>query len=62
MSRYKQNPYNIITLKEGFINSLIKKVEYVKNSILLKELIVSTYKKYSNNYHHIITLYKKNII
>ena len=42
-------------LKKEF-NSLIKKVEYIKNSILLKELIVSTYKKYSNNYHHIINI------
>ena len=42
-------------LKKEF-NSLIKKIEYIKNSIILKELIVSTYKKYSNNYHHIINI------
>ena len=42
-------------LKEKF-NNLIKEVEYIKNSIILRELIISTYKKYENNYHHIINI------
>ena len=38
------------------LNNLIKKIEYMKNAILLNQLIVSTYKKYENNYHHIINI------
>ena len=38
------------------LNNLIKKIEYMKNVIILNELIVSTYKKYENNYHHIINV------
>ena len=47
--------YEIGKLKEEF-NNLIKRAEQIKNSILLKELIISTYRKYENNYHHIINI------
>ena len=46
------------------LNDLIKRVEFIKNTIILNELIVSTYQKYENNYHHIINvsnLYKSLI-
>ena len=46
------------------LNIMIKKVEFMRNFIILNELIVSTYKKYENNYHHIINisnLYKSTI-
>ena len=38
------------------LNDLIKRVDFIKNIILLNELIVSTYQKYENNYHHIINV------
>ena len=38
------------------LNNLFKKAEYVKNIILLNELILYTYEKYQNNYHHIINV------
>ena len=38
------------------LNKLIKRVEYVKNTIILNVLIISTYQKYENNYHHIINV------
>ena len=50
-------------LKEE-LNDLIKRIEFIKNIIILNELIVSTYQKYENNYHHIINvsnLYKSMI-
>ena len=42
-------------LKKEF-NNLIKRVEYIHNSIILRELILSTYQKYNENYHHIINI------
>ena len=38
------------------LNKLFKKIEYIKNIILLNELILYTYEKYENNYHHIINV------
>ena len=38
------------------LNNLFKKVEFIKNLILLNELILSTYEKYEYNYHHIINV------
>ena len=38
------------------LNNLFKKAEYIKNVILLNELILFTYEKYQNNYHHIINI------
>ena len=38
------------------LNDLIKRIEFIKNIIVLNELIVSTYQKYENNYHHIINV------
>ena len=38
------------------LNNLIKKVESLKNIILLNELILYTYEKYESNYHHIINV------
>ncbi len=38
------------------LNNLLKKVEYINNVILLNELILYTYEKYENNYHHIINV------
>jgi len=38
------------------LNNLFKKAEYIKNVILLNELILYTYAKYENNYHHIINV------
>ena len=46
------------------LNDLIKRVESIRNIIILNELIISTYQKYENNYHHIINvsnLYKSII-
>ena len=38
------------------LNNLFKKAENIKNVILLNELILYTYEKYENNYHHIINV------
>ena len=38
------------------LNNLLKKADFIRNLILLNELILSTYEKYENNYHHIINV------
>ena len=38
------------------LNNLFRKAEYIKNVILLNELVLFTYEKYENNYHHIINV------
>ena len=38
------------------LNSIFKKADFIKNLILLNELILSTYENYENNYHHIINV------
>ena len=38
------------------LSQLFKKIDYIKSVILLNELILSTYQKYENNYHHIVNV------
>ena len=63
-NEYIQKINSDITKLKQELNKIIKKAEFIKNTIILKELIVSAYKKYENNYHHIINvsnLYKNYI-